>query len=148
MPAKVTQILDSHIKTPNEAELDIETRVLGFTYNQLSAKILSHWKLPEEIILSLQHLHEPHIVADPTLQMENAILNVATIVSGLLEIDDLSSGIEDNNEQAKLYLAQIHPEIQANLDLTTENMDTLLFEIELDALEILGIIFPNTSLIF
>jgi HD-like signal output (HDOD) protein len=93
MSTEVAQILEMHIKSPDKVEFSIEKKVLGFTYNQLSANILAHWKLPQDIIHSLQDLHEPLKVSDSVIQIESSVLNVATIFSGLLELDDLNSAV-------------------------------------------------------
>lgn len=154
---EVSQILNQHLNEPEKNEFDIEYNVLGFTYNAVSAKILEYWKLPKEIILSLQYLHEP-LNAPEDIRNSHfkdlSILNVATIYSGILEQDELctNSDLQESGEliiePAETYLARVNPAINEALNIDKNTIDDILFEIEMDALEILGIIFPKSSLIF
>ena len=154
---EVAQILNEHINQPDEIEFDIEINCLGFTYNVVSAKILEYWKVPKEIIVSLQYLHEPlnapEDIRNSYLE-DLLILNVATIYSGILEQDELhtDSDLQESGEliiePTESYLARVNPAINEALNIDKNTVDDILFEIEMDALEILGIIFPKSSLIF
>ena len=151
----VSQVLNEHLNTSGKIEFAIEKNLLGFTYNEVSAKILEHWKVPSEIIISLKYLHDPLNAPEAIKKSyltDLAILNAATIYSGLLEQDDSNTGVDENNEviieTAESYLSRVDPLVNDVLNMDKKTIDDILFEIELDALEILGIIFPNTSLIF
>lgn len=155
---EVSQVLNEHLKAPEKIEFDIESNFLGFTYNEVSAKVMERWRIPDEIIISLQYLHDP-LNAPGDIQnsylTDLSILNVATIYSGLLEKEELcvhaDEGSDANEfmvETAETYLAKVNPVINEALNIDKTTIDDILFEIEMDALEILGIIFPNASLIF
>ena len=151
----VEKILEEHLKEPREIEFDIEENFLGFTYNEVSSKILDKWKVPKEIIISLKYLHAPLNAPEEiktSYMTDISILNAATIYSSILEQDDLSANVDNNNElivePAEIYLERVNPEINKTLNIDKKMIDDILFEIEMDALEILSIIFPNTSLIF
>ncbi len=152
---EVSQVAKEYSKNPDKIEFDIENKHLGFTYNEVSAKILEHWKVPKEIIISLRYLHAPHSApaeVNNTYLTDIAILNIATIYSGILEQDDLSSELNEQGEpaviSADVYLAKVKPEINNLLKVDQTTIEDILFEIEIDALEILGIIFPNSNLIY
>lgn len=149
----VAQIHHEHSKNLRGDEFAIEKSVLGFTYNEMSAKILQRWKVPESITASLQYLHAPFEAPEEiqnSIQQELMILNVATIYSGILEhkepVNDNSS--EFHVETSETYLSLVDPAINDSLNINTTLIDALLFEIEIDAMEILRVIFPNSSLIF
>ncbi len=148
---KVSAIIDEHISLPEKSEFDIELRHLGFCYNQVSGALLQHWHVPENIINSICYLHAP-ISAPQTYQQDSSILNVATIYSGILELDEVSEHTDENNEliieTADTYLHKTNPAINHNLHINQSVVEDILFEIEMDALEILQIIFPRSSLIF
>jgi HD-like signal output (HDOD) protein len=148
----VVQVQAEHLSNPKKIEFDIEQSILGFTYNEVSAKILDHWKVPEEIIVGLQYLHKPQNIPE---DKKNAylsdllILNVATIYSGILEQDDLSPNSDPTIMQStESYLTKVSPDINKLLTIDETMIEDILFEIEIDALEFLGIIFPNSSLIY
>ncbi len=149
----VARILQAHQKNPLNSEFAIEKSILGFTYNQMSAKILQRWKVPEEITCSLQYLHAPLAAPEKILQNSQTdllILNVATLYSGLLES---AATADENSSELKVvpvetYLTLVDPAVNAALKIDKTLIDELLFEIEVDAMEILRIIFPNSSLIF
>lgn len=151
----VSQVLNEHMGAPGKIEFAIEYNILGFTYNEVSARILEHWKVPSEIFISLKYLHDPLNAPEEFKESyltDLAILNAATIFSGLLEQDDLNTNVDKNNEliidTAESYLSRVDPVVNDILNIDKKTIDDILFEIEIDALEILGIIFPNTSLIY
>ena len=154
---EIAQILNEHMNKPEKNEFDIESNFLGFTYNMVSAKILEYWKVPEEIIVSLQYLHEPFNAPENIRNSyleDLLILNVATIYSGILEQDELRTNSDSQEsgeliiEPAETYLTRVNPAINEALNIDKNTIDDILFEIEMDALEIMGIIFPKSSLIF
>lgn len=151
---EVSKVLNEHLGQSQESEFTIENKLLGFTYNEVSAKILEHWKVPVEIITSLQFLHKPFSAPQ---DIQNAfltdlsILNAATIYSGIIEKDEINTAVDENKqiiiEPAESYLSKTNPEIRKILKIDEKMIDDMLFEIEMDALEILGIIFPNSAMI-
>ncbi len=149
---EVSEVLKNHLKLVDENEFDIEKRILGFTYNEVSSKILKYWKVPSEIVIPLQNLNDPLKAPDDIKKSyltDLSILHVATIYSRILEQDELAS---DSGElivaTAETYLSHVNPEINQSLGIDTKMIDDILFEIEMDSLEILSIIFPNAGLIF
>lgn len=152
---EVLQVTNEHLSTPDSIEFDIENKHLGFTYNEVSAKILEHWKVPKEIIISLQYLQSPQSVPDEVKNSyltDISILHAATIYSGILEQDELNNKrIETGLPEvvsADIYLTKVDSTINDLLKIDQKTIDDILFEIEIDALEILGIIFPKSSLIY
>ncbi|MCW8932079.1 MAG: HDOD domain-containing protein [Gammaproteobacteria bacterium] len=153
---EVTQILSKHLNNSEYIEFDLESDALGFTYNEVSAKILEHWKVPKEIIVSLQYLHSPLEAPEEiknTCLNDLCILNAATLYSGYLELDEAMnkqvnpSELQQSDEQVidleKNYLNRVNPMINELLNIDKKTIEDILFEIETDALQILGIIFPK-----
>jgi len=142
---EVSQILHEHRNNAARIEFNIENNILGFTYNEVSAKMLANWKVPEEITLCLQYCHDP-VNAPENIKNsyfnDLSILNAATIYSGILELD------ENTIETTEFCLTQVNPLVNESLNINKQTIDDIFFEIELDALEIMGIIFPQTGLIF
>lgn len=149
--SEVQQIINDYNNEPNKIEFEIENKHLGFTYNEVSSKILERWKVPKQIFICLQYLHAPFTapadVQDSYL-IDIAILHAATIYSGILEQDDLQVSGELIAETAETYLSRIDPAVNNIINVNKTMIDDILFEIELDSLEILGIIFPNASMIY
>ncbi len=149
---EVSEIFKEHLNSPDKSEFEVEQNLLGFTYNEVSAKILEYWKVPDEIVKPLSFFQNPlnaPEVIKKTYLADILILNVATIYSRILERDELSSNTgELIIETAETYLSNIDPVINEALGIDTKTVEDILLEIEMDSLEILGIIFPNSSLIF
>jgi hypothetical protein len=51
-------------------------------------------------------------------------------------------------QSTESYLTKVSPDINKLLTIDETMIEDILFEIEIDALEFLGIIFPNSSLIY
>jgi HD-like signal output (HDOD) protein len=156
-PEEVTLILNEHLdpKTQAVTEFELEKNHLGFTYNEVSAKLLERWKVPDKIIHILRYLHKPLEIPakDKALQLiDSSILNVATIYSGILEFDEMSENTEENNilltDDVQSCINKVDPVINQNLTINKTTVEDILFEIEMDAIEILSIIFPNSGLIY
>jgi len=157
---EVLLIIHQQQNNPDESEFSIESNTLGFTYNEVSAKLLEHWKVPKEITIPLQMLHQPlnltHEVSESYSQ-DIFILNMATIYSYLLEQED-NQTLEDNGQNAgendpaiataDMYFNKVDNKINQALMIDPEIIDNILFEIELDALDILSIVFPDSMSIY
>lgn len=151
-PKEAISILDEHLTTPEKNEFEIEKNNLGFTYNEVSATLLEHWKVPDEIFNSIRYLHAPLENNNNPYQKDAFILNVASIYSSILEFDELNTNTDENNEliieTAETYINKVNPAINHSLNINKTMVEDILFEIEMDALEILHIIFPRSGLIF
>ena len=134
---------------PDDNELDIEANTLGFTYNEISAKLLSHWKVPEEITIPIGTLHFPlnkdNVIPDE-YRNDIFILHTATMYSQKLGLEDIHQPLEV--ESTDVYLNCVSPTINEALLIDKSTIDDILFEIEIDALEILSIVFPKSTSIF
>ena len=154
-PEKVTLILNEHLNSESAdiIEFDIEKKHMGFTYNEISAQLLKQWQVSEEITDSMQYLHTPLETPDKDNKLhliDSCILNAATIYSGILELEELSVNINNTDmiEDAQTYLNKTGPLVNQNLNIDRAMVEELLFEIEIDAADILNIIYPNSGLIF
>lgn len=126
-------------------ELFIEQKNLGFCYNELSAQLLKSWSLPEEIyqpIWEYSQLHSDAYAQSKPHHKDSIILYCASIISFMLELSI------DKALESKAILSLIDPHIRQYLGLNRSFINELLLDIELDAMEILGAIFPNSSVIY
>lgn len=152
-PEEVIRISKEHLKPQldKRSEFDIEKAHLGFSYSEVSAKLLERWKVPGEIIHSLNYLHTPlqaPLTNNTFVQIDSSILNAATIYSGILEHDELTENNTLLVNDPQIYIDKVDPLVNEQLKIDKTIIEDILFEIELDALNILSIIFPNSSLIF
>lgn len=155
-PENVTLILTEYLnsQSPEIIEFDIEKKHMGFTYNEISAQLLKQWKVSEEITHSMQYLHTPleTPVIDKLQQIDSSILNVATIYSGILEFEEKSIINNENNMpitvDVQIYINKVDDLLNQNLKIDRTMVEDILFEIEIDAADILNIIYPNSGLIF
>lgn len=134
---------------PEENELNIEYNSLGCTYNEISSRLLTHWKVPEDITIPLASLHYP-LNSDSAIpeayRLDTYILYTATIYSQMLGLEDIHQPIEI--ETNDIYLKSVPVKLNEALSIDESTVDDILFEIEIDALEILSIVFPKTASIF
>jgi len=149
---EVELVIGKYQAHPEIKEFSFEKDRFNFNYNEVSAKILAHWSVPEEITLSLKYLHDPQNAPDDikaNYLAELSILHTATIYSGILERDNLNTQVNEGGipsvEPSESYLARIDPAINQFLNIDQKVIDDILFEIEMDALEILSIIFPDST---
>jgi len=152
-PEQVTLILNEHLnsQSPDIIEFDIEKKHMGFTYNEISAQLLKQWKVSEEITHSMQYLHTPleTPAKDNKLQqIDLCILNVATIYSGILEFEEMSENNMPMTVDVQIYINKVDDLVNQNLNIDRAMVEDILFEIEIDAADILNIIYPNSGLIF
>ena len=148
---EVITILHQCKNTPNENEFTIQGNILGFTYNEVSAKLLERWKVPDDITKPLQFLHQPlnyPATVDDSYRQDIYILHTATMYTHLLNIEDMDSFSQDQDALdlaiADVYLNYVDNKINQSLNINKDVIDDILFEIEIDAIEILSIVFPNS----
>lgn len=151
-------IINETLSYPLMDEFQIELEHLGFNYNELSARLLQHWHVPDDITFPIQYLHKPLELPDK-LNPENIIdiyiLHVATVYSHLLEHEDNHlnhdrSEIDTNstNNDTDKYIEHVPDKINKMLAIEPALIEDILFEIELDALEILNIVFPKATTLY
>ncbi len=154
----VLKVLNETLSYPLMDEFSIEVEHLGFNYNQVSAELLHRWHVPDEITQALAYLHSPLDLPDdldPKTILDIYILHVATIYTHLLEHEDanmtpdLSKADDDvMNKDMDKYIEHVAPKINKLLAIDRNFIDDILFEIEVDALEILNIVFPESTNIY
>ena len=75
---------------------DIEMDVFGFNHAQVGAALLKSWRLPENIVLGVQHHHTP--ANDGVESIEGNIVYIANQLTGVLEqglaLEEVMSGID------------------------------------------------------
>jgi HD-like signal output (HDOD) protein len=133
---------------PEENQLNIERNVLGFTFNELSAQLLKHWKVPEEIYYPILALSDPLNSTPPSdnYTLDGYIMNVATIYSQKLGLDNVEQAME--LIPTSDFVASIERPINKALNIDESGVDDILFEIEIEAIEILAIVFPKATTIY
>ena len=128
-----------------------EKQVFGFTYNQLSARLLNYWKIPQSITQPVSFFSESLRQAcleggdaadSEHYKTESFILYCASLYSFLLEVHD--SDVLD----AAFLLEQVAQPIQQHLKLDEDFINELLIDIEIDAMELLSAIFPNSLAVY
>ncbi|GEM_PF-3080427 len=155
---EVLKIINETLSYPLMDEFKIEFDHLGFNYNELSAELLQHWHVPEDITFPLRYLHCPLDLPDnlgPETIVDIYILHIATVYTHLLQHED---SLEQHNildpdanamtSDANMYIEHIPAKINQTLAISADFIDDILFEIELDALEILNIVFPKSTTIY
>jgi len=152
---EVITIIHQCTNSPNESEFVVETNMLGFTYNEVSAQLLKHWKVPDDITIPIQELHQPLNFPeniDDSYCNDIYILHVATMFSHLFILDCKDAlpqdSITEDLSHSAVYLNYVDNKINQALNINADTIDDILFEIEIDALEILSIVFPKSTLIF
>lgn len=152
---EVITIMHQCMNSPDANELEVEANTLGFTYNEVSSKLLERWKVPADITQPILALHQPLSFSDnidDSYRNDIYILHTATMYSHLfiLECHD-NLPIHDvfhDSDHSSIYLHYVNKELNQALDISKDSIDDILFEIEIDALEILSIVFPKSTLIF
>ena len=136
---------------PEHSELLIEYNTLGFTFNQISAALLKHWKVPDEITVPIGSLHYPQLdkksVPD-NFVLESYILYTAINYTQQLGLEDVHAHEPLETAATDIYLNSVDNEINQVLSINKTVIEDILFEIEIDALEILSVVFPKTASIF
>jgi len=155
---EVLKVLNETLSFPLMDEFTIEVEHLGFNYNQVSAELLHRWHVPDEITLALDHIHSPLDLPedlDPRTILDIYILHVASIYSHLLEHEDanmtadlIKPADEVMSDDINKYIDHVSPKINKLLAIDRKFIDDILFEIEMDALEILNIVFPKSTSIY
>ncbi len=155
---EVLKVINETLSYPLMDEFQIELEHLGFNYNQISAALLQHWHLPADITFPIQYLHNPLNVPD-NLSPENIIdiyiLHLATVYTHLLQHEDnhsqadiLAADTQVMTSDVNKYIEHVPEKINNTLAISPDFVDDILFEIEIDALEILNIVFPKATTIF
>ncbi len=145
---KVLDVLHEHINSPNVKEYCIEKKYFNFTYNEISATLLEHWQIPNKIIFAIRYLHQPDNIDEEGFYKDAMILNVANSYSGILELDSLQLSdskmlnIPDSTA-ANTYIKHVEPEINQALSINESIVEDILFEIEMDSLQMLAILLPK-----
>ncbi|MDX2503312.1 MAG: HDOD domain-containing protein [Gammaproteobacteria bacterium] len=152
---QVLTITHQQQNEPDESEFSIETNILGFSYNEISGKLLKHWNVPEEITTPLQNLHQPLNLSkeiSESYRDEIYILHAATVYSHVLEQEEQQALINAESEPviatSEVYVNKIDHKINQALMIDATVIDDIFFEIEMDALGILGVVFPKSVSIF
>lgn len=148
---EVVTIQHNLTNAPSNNEFDLEINALGFTYNEVSAKLLSHWKVPDDITIPIQALHQP-LSHSENYCNDIYIMHTATIYSHLfmLECQDQLPQTDSSLDApySDAYLNSVDSTINQTLKINKDTINDILFEIEIDALEILSIVFPKSTLIW
>ncbi len=114
-----------------------ERQVFGFTYAEVSAALLQHWRLPERLWMAVAHHLEP--AAAPNYWLEAAMIHVACAIA-----DSLQPGAEPLDDNALAALAPI----TALLELEPEALASLPADINLQVIEVFEIVQPGATLIY
>ena len=162
---EVLKVVNETLSYPLMDEFKIEFDHLGFNYNQLSAELLNRWHVPEDITFPIRFLHSPLDLPDnlaPETIVDIYILHIATVYTHLLQHEDsleqysleqqnsdvLDPDINAMTSNVNKYIEQVPEKINQTLAISADFIDDILFEIELDALEILNIVFPRSTTIY
>lgn len=124
----------------NDAIIEAEKRVFGFTYAELGAELLKAWKLPPNIWQLVENQIEPERVNDN--RRDTCLLHVAAKITASIEPCAIKT--YDFNE--------FDPSYSANawqlLGLSEELVTSLVCEASEQAANILRIVKPNAMLVF
>lgn len=149
---EVLTIAHRQQSNPDINEFTFELEMLGFSYNQVSAALLAHWKVPEDITIPLEHVHQPLNIPNEhsDYQRDIFILYVATVYSYLIQIDEqlLTEQNESAGNQNAEFIKRIDDPINHALTIDQKMIDSILFEIEIDVMAILTAVFPDSMNIY
>jgi len=123
-----------------DAMILAEQEKLGFTYAELGAELLKHWKLPENIWQLISHHLDP--LNARQFKEDTCVLHVASKIAGSVEpcakYDFDVDEIEPNFDQGVLEYLQLSP----------NQMQYCIDEVLFQANEVMFIINPKSSMIF
>jgi HD-like signal output (HDOD) protein len=123
-----------------DAVVEAEQRIFGFTYAELGSELLKEWRLPENIWGLVAAQLEPMNTEN---YLEDAcILHVAAKTAASIEPCSVNTG------GFKEVEPKCDPKAWQLLDLNEELTNSMTLEASLQAFEILGIIKPESTLIF
>lgn len=110
----------------SQAFTDIENANMGINHADVGAQLAADWRLPEEIVLGIQHHHDISFIAwphdDPVLQHGLLLAAIALTADYLIQ---QTTGLSQDCEWEKLGGAVMNA-----LDLTPDRLDQLIVEVE------------------
>lgn len=110
-----------------------QQQLLGFSYNECSAALLSFWQLPNNLLEPIRFLHHPQ------LHLENKIVQLLHISSRLALLNS-ASDVFMLHELLDLHLLE-------PLSLTRADIEEARAFASLEALSILSMLNPKSSMI-
>ncbi len=119
-------------KSRQEMQLlvDAEREILGFTHQELGAKLMHSWKLPLSLENNVRHHHDP---MNAPMRQETAVITLA---------DAISNGLENGTSGERL-VPRMNPLAMEELDLPLSVISQATSQLEYQVEEILG--FFNTD---
>lgn len=123
-----------------EAMIEAEKEKLGFTYAELGADLLKHWKLPENIWQVINHQLDP--LNAGKFMRDACVLHVASKIAGSIEPCVKYDFDFDEIEP------HFNPGVLDYLKLSPNKMQYCIDETLLQAYEILSIINPKATTIY
>lgn len=137
-PEQVRQTLSQD--QSEDAVIEAENRIFGFTHIEVGAELLKEWKLPETIWRLVATQLEP-MNAGPYRE-DACILHVAAKIAATIEPCAIKSYAFEEAEPSYL------PAAREAIGLSDESIKPLILDASLQAFEILGLIKPESTLIF
>ncbi|MCD6216664.1 HDOD domain-containing protein [bacterium] len=119
--AEVTELMLSMIEDKGITWLEAEHRILGTDHTEVGAAIARHWNFPDELVLAIEHHHDP----DP---MSNTLLDVVHISNSIAKLIGVGLGAEQMHSNVSKAAAE-------RLGLSQTDMESLCAKVKDDLIE-------------
>ncbi|SHI52121.1 HD-like signal output (HDOD) domain, no enzymatic activity [Malonomonas rubra DSM 5091] len=117
---------------------EVEKEVLGFDSAQLGSTLLESWRLPKKLWEPVRFQYHPEITA--TYQTETEILKLARQITDCVE-PELKTG-------QPLELKKLQATAVNGVEPTTEQLEMIVTDANLESFDVLAIINPKATMIF
>lgn len=115
-----------------------QQQILGFSYAECGAALLTSWEMPENLAILVGHQHRP-LEIDYHLHKEACLLNLSMRAASTMEQEGQSSPDFD-------YLTSIGPELWQATGLTIADLNKAMEQARMKAWEVLQAILPPAAL--
>lgn len=134
----LAQQLVERAKQGNKRLTDVENELLGFSTAELGAALLKSWHLPNKLWEPVRYQHHPEEAE--TCPNEASLLNLALKMTDCIE-PELKTGKTQE-------LKNLQPVVLNGTELTTEQLQLLATDVNLESFEVLAIVNPNAMMIY
>jgi putative nucleotidyltransferase with HDIG domain len=119
--AEVTDLILSRIEDKGITWLEAENRILGTDHTEVGAAIARHWNFPDELVLAIEHHHDP----DP---MSSVLLDVVHISNSIAKLIGVGLGAEQMHSNVSKKAAE-------RLGLNQKDMESLCARVKDELIE-------------
>lgn len=137
LPDKAQEIVDKSESTGRRF-VELETEILGFSVAELGAALLENWHLPNNMWEPIRDQRQPEKAVKYSKETE--ILHLALQLTDCVE--------PEHKKGQPLDLEQLPAASIDGIELTTEQLNLLATEADLESFEVLAIVNPSATMIY